>query len=160
MNRQRVLYEGILVGLAGAAAVAVWFFLYDLAAGTPFRTPALLGAVLFNGLRDSAMLTITPGLVLKYTAVHGAVFLVFGIAAAGLLALAERDRHVLFGLFMLFCCFEVAAFLAMMALGSWLLDTLSPWAILGGNLVAALMMLGILFRNHHFTLHEALTSGE
>jgi hypothetical protein len=160
MHRERILVEGGLVGLAGAAAVAIWFFLYDLAAGTPFRTPALLGAVLFDGLRDSAMLTITLGLVLKYTAVHGLVFLVFGMAAAGLFALAERDRHVLVGLFMLFCCFEVAAFLAMTVLGSWLFNTLSPWAILGGNLVAALVMLGILFRDHHFTIHEALTSGE
>jgi len=160
MHRKRILVEGGLVGLAGAAAVAIWFFLYDLAAGTPFRTPALLGAVLFDGLRDSAMLTITLGLVLKYTAVHGLVFLVFGMAAAGLFALAERDRHVLVGLFMLFCCFEVAAFLAMTVLGSWMFNTLSPWAILGGNLVAALVMLGILFRDHHFTIHEALTSGE
>jgi hypothetical protein len=160
MDLRKILFEGVLVGLAGAAAVAIWFFLYDLAAGTPFRTPALLGAVLFNGLRDSSTLTIAPGLVLKYTAVHGAAFVVFGIAAAGLFALAERDRHVLLGLFMLFCCFEVAAFLAIVVLGSWLLDTLSPWAILGGNLVAALTMLGILLRDHHFTLHEALTSGE
>jgi len=71
MNRQKVLSEGILVGLAGAAAVAVWFFVLDLITGTPFRTPALLGAVLFDGLRDPAALTITPGLVFKYTAVHG-----------------------------------------------------------------------------------------
>jgi hypothetical protein len=160
MERGRILYEGILVGLAGAAAVALWFFVYDLAAGAPFRTPALLGAALFEGLRDMAQLTIAPGIVLKYTAVHGLVFLVFGVAAASLFALAERDRHLLIGVFMLFCCFEVAVFLAMMVLGSWLLDTLQPWAILGGNLVAALVMLGILFRGHHFTLHEALTSGE
>ena len=160
MDRQRVLYEGILVGLAGAAAVAVWFFLYDLAAGVPFRTPALLGAALFEGLRDTAALTIAPGIVLKYTAVHGLVFLAFGVAAASLFALAERDRHVLIGMFMLFCCFEVAAFLAMMVLGSWMFNTLHPGAILGGNLVAALVMLGILFRDHHFTLHDVLTSGE
>ena len=160
MGRVRILYEGILVGLAGAAAVAVWFFLYDLAAATPFRTPALLGAALFEGLRDTAALTIAPGIVLKYTAIHGLAFLVFGMVAASLFALAERDRHVLIGLFMLFCCFEVAVFLAMMVLGSWLLNTLHPWAILGGNLVATLVMLGILFRDHHFTLHEALTSGE
>ena len=160
MGRQRILYEGFLVGFAGAVAVAVWFFLYDLAAGTPFRTPALLGAALFEGLRDTASLTIAPSLVLKYTAVHGLVFLVFGAAAASLFALAERDRHVLIGVFMLFCCFEVAVFLAMMVLGSWLFETLPPWAVLGGNLVAALVMLGILFRDHHFSLHEALTSGE
>jgi hypothetical protein len=160
MGRQRILYEGFLVGLAGAVAVAVWFFLYDLAAGAPFRTPALLGAALFEGLRDTASLTIAPSLVLKYTAVHGLVFLVFGVAAASLFALAERDRHVLIGVFMLFCCFEVAVFLAMMVLGSWLFETLPPWAVLGGNFVAALVMLGILFRDHHFSLHEALTSGE
>jgi hypothetical protein len=160
MGRQRILYEGFLVGLAGAVAVAVWFFLYDLAAGTPFRTPALLGAALFEGLRDTASLTIAPSIVLKYSAVHGLVFLVFGVAAASLFALAERDRHVLIGVFMLFCCFEVAVFLAMMVLGSWLFETLPPWAVLGGNLVAALVMLGILFRDHHFSLHEALTSGE
>jgi len=52
-----VLYEGILVGLAGAAAVAVWFLLLDLVAGAPLRTPALLGEVLFDGLRDRAALS-------------------------------------------------------------------------------------------------------
>jgi hypothetical protein len=160
MNPQKVLYEGILVGLAGAAAVAAWFLVLDLVTATPFRTPALLGAVLFDGLRDPAALTITPTLVLKYTAVHGLAFLIFGWAIAGLFALAERDRHLLFGVFMLFCCFEVAVLAAMMILGAWLLDTLQPWAILGGNLVAALVMLGLLFRDHHFSLHELRTSGE
>lgn len=153
MNRRKVLQEGILVGLAGAAAVAAWFFVLDLITATPFRTPALLGAVLFDGLRDPAALTVTPGIVLKYSVIHG-------LAVAGLFALAERDRHLLFGVFTLFCCFEVAVFAAMMILGSWLLDTLQPWAILGGNLVAALVMLGILFRAHRFSLHELRTSGE
>jgi len=46
-----------------------------------------------------------------------------------------------------------------MILGSWLLDTLQPWAILGGNLVAALVMLGILFRDHHFSIHELQPRG-
>jgi CBS-domain-containing membrane protein len=66
----------------------------------------------------------------------------------------------MFGVFMLFCCFEVAVLAAMMILGAWLLDTLQPLAILGGNLVAALAMLGLLFRDHHFSLHELRTSGE
>jgi hypothetical protein len=160
MNRHKVFFEGLLVGLAGAAAVAVWFFVLDLIAVTPFRTPALLGGVLFDGLRDPAALVITPGLVLEYTAIHGLAFVLFGLAVAGLFALAERDRHLLFGVFLLFCCFEVAIFAAMMILGRWLLDALPPWTILGGNLVAALVMLGILFRDHHFSLYELRTSGE
>jgi len=45
----------------------------------------------------------------KYSIVHGLVFIVFGVMVAGLFALADRDRHVLFWLFMLFCCFEVTA---------------------------------------------------
>src|SRR2546425_10194146 len=138
MGRERILFEGMLAGLAGAIAVAAWFFVYDLAEGTPFRTPALLGAALFEGLRDPAALRITPDLVLKYTVVHGIMFLAFGLASAGLFALVDRDRHVPFAVFMLFCCFEVAALAAMAVLASWLLDTLRPWAIIGADFVAAL----------------------
>ena len=160
MGRTRILHEGILVGLTGAIAVAVWFFVYDLAEGTPFRTPALLGAALFEGLRDPAALTITPALVLGYTAVHGLAFLVFGLVSAGLFALADHDRHVLFAVFMVFCCFEVGAGAAVTVLASWLLDTLRPWAILWGNFVAALVMLGILFRHHRMSLRDVLMSAE
>ena len=160
MDRARILSSGILVGFAGAAAVALWFLLYDLAAGIPFRTPALLGAALFEGLRDPAALTITSSLVFEYSLVHGLAFLVFGVAAAALFALADHDRHVLFFVFMLFCCFEVAMLAALMILDSWLLNTLEPWAILGANLLAAVVMMGILFRDHRVSLGELLTSGE
>ena len=160
MDRARILSSGILVGFAGATAVALWFLLYDLAAGIPFRTPALLGAALFEGLRDPAALTITAGLVFEYSLVHGLAFLVFGVVAAALFALADHDRHVLFFVFMLFCCFEVAMLAALMILDSWLLNTLEPWAILGANLLAAVVMMGILFRDHRVSLGELLTSGE
>src|SRR5713101_7199310 len=122
MDRGRILYEGTLVGLTGSIVVAVWFFIFDLTEGMPFRTPALLGAALFEGLRDPAALTIAPALVLKYRAVHGLAFLVFGLVCAGLFALADHDRHVLFAVFMLFCCFEVAFLAAITVLASWLLD--------------------------------------
>jgi hypothetical protein len=39
--------------------------------------------------------------VLKYSVVHGLAFLTFGVAAAGLFALADRDRHALFFVFMI-----------------------------------------------------------
>jgi len=152
--------EGALVGLAGAAAVAIWFLIYDLAAGVPLRTPALLGAALFEGLRDPSALVITPMLVLKYTIVHGIVFIAFGIGAAGLFALADRERRVLFGAFMLFCCFEVVFVLVVMVLAGWLLEELPIWAILGANLVAAVVMLSLLFRRHHRMPRELLSTGE
>ena len=66
----RVVREGIVGGLLGAVGVALWFLAYDAAAGAPLRTPALLGAALFHGLREPGALVITMPLVLQYTVVH------------------------------------------------------------------------------------------
>ena len=159
-SSRRMFREGALVGLVGAACVALWFLLCDVASGVPFRTPALLGAVLFHGLRDPAGLAVTSSLVLEYTLVHGLAFIVFGLIAAGLFALVDEDRHVVFAVFMLFCCFVVAALVAVRILASWLFDTIQPWSILGANLVAALVMLAFLVRRHHRSFREVLTSAE
>jgi hypothetical protein len=150
----RVAREGILAGLAGAVAVAVWFLLYDLAAGMPLRTPALLAAVLFHGLRDPSALVITVPLVLEYTAVHGLAFIAFGIVIAGLLTLADREPRLLLGLVMLFCCFEVFAVAMIAALAEWLFESIAWWTILTANLIAALVMLGVFFRHHRVAWRE------
>ena len=154
----RVAREGLIAGLAGAVAVAVWFLLYDLAAGAPLRTPALLGATLFHGLRDPSALVVTTPLVLQYTVVHGLAFVLFGWAAAGLLALADREPLLLFGLFMLFCCFEVFFIAAIAILAERLFETIAWWTILAANLVASLVMLGYLFRGHRVTWREFLAA--
>jgi hypothetical protein len=158
--RRSIFGEGLVVGLLGATAVAAWFLLYDLAAGVPFRTPALLGATIFDGLRDPTALVITPGLVLKYTVVHGLAFLAFGMAAAGLFALVDYERRILFGVFMLFCCFEVFLVGMVMALAERLIEDIPIWSILGANFLAAVVMLGFLFRSHHRAPREVLTVGE
>jgi len=150
----RVAREGIVAGLLGAAAVAVWFLLYDLAAGMPLRTPALLGAAVFHGLRDPNALVVTLPLVLEYTVLHGAAFIGFGCAAAGLLALADREPRLLFGFVMLFCCFEVFVLAMIATLAEWLFETLAWWTILTGNLLAALVMLWFFFGHHRVTWRE------
>ena len=91
---------------------------------------------------------------------HCVLFALFGWAAAGLFTLADRDRHVLFGVFMLFMCFEVAAFAFVAVLGSWLLHTITPGAIIGANLIATVVMLSLLFRSHRRAPSEILTSAE
>jgi hypothetical protein len=154
----RVAREGVVSGLLGAAVVAVWFLLYDLAAGMPLRTPALLGAAVFHGLRDPSALVITFPLVLQYTILHGAAFILFGCAAAGLLALADREPRLLFGFVMLFCCFEVFAFAMIATVAEWLFESLAWWTILTGNLLAALVMLGVLFRHHRVAWREFMAA--
>jgi hypothetical protein len=128
--------------------VAVWFLLYDIAAGLPLRTPALLGAALLHGLRDPSALVIDTPLVAEYTAVHGLAFVLFGWVAAALLALADREPRLLFAFIMLFCCFEVFTFVMIEALAQWLLESIAWWTILAGNLLASGVMLGYFLRGH------------
>jgi hypothetical protein len=144
----RIAREGLVSGLLGAGAVAVWFLLYDVAAGVPLRTPSLLGAVLFHGLRDPSALVITAPIVVEYTAVHGLAFVLFGWVAAALLALADRDPRLLFAIIMLFCCFEVFTFVMIAVLAEWLLEAIAWWTILAGNLLASGVMLGYFLRGH------------
>jgi len=79
---------------------------------------------------------ITLPLVLQYTRCT-AWPSSFRLAAAGLLALADREPRLLFGVFMLFCCFEVV-FIALIAiLSERLLETLAWWTILAANFLAS-----------------------
>jgi hypothetical protein len=113
---------------------------------------------LFHGLRDPDALVISVPLVLQYTVVHGLVFILFGWAVAGLLALADREPRLLFGIFMLFCCFEVF-FVALVAiLAEWLLEALAWWTILAANLLATVAMLGYFFRGHRMAWREFLAA--
>ena len=152
--------EGVLVGLVGAATVALWFLIYDAAAGVPFRTPGVLGAALFQGLRDPAELEITTGAVLGYTVVHVAAFVAFGLGVAGLFALAERDRRVLFWLFMLFCCFEVFAIALATVVWEMLGHAIPMWPFLVANGLATATMLGVMFRQSRRSPREILVAGE
>ncbi len=157
---ERLAAEGIAAGTVGAATVAAWFLVYDLARGQPFRTPALLGAVLFQGLRDVSSLRITATLVLGYTLVHVAAFMLAGCVAAALLAAAGRDPRLLAGLFVFFCSVEVGAIELIALLGEWLLEALPRWGIVVGNLLAAVAMLGVLGHRHRVALLEFLLADE
>ncbi|HET7876750.1 MAG TPA: hypothetical protein VFN71_14600 [Methylomirabilota bacterium] len=154
----RVAREGLVAGLLGAVAVAVWFLIYDVVTAAPLRTPALLGAALFHGLRDPGALVITLPLVAQYTVVHGVAFILFGWTVAGLLALADREPRLLFGVFMLFCCFEVSFGALIAILAAWLLEELAWWTILVGNFLAAAVMVGYFFRGHRVAWRQFLAA--
>jgi hypothetical protein len=146
-GRTHALREGVTVGLIGAAIVMLWFFIVDLAAGAPLRTPALLGAALFDGVRAEAV-TPTARLVVGYTAVHVAGFVALGLGVAGLFALAEREKRVLALVFILSCCLAVV-FLAMVyALSQWLGQAVTPAIVLTGHILGAAAMVGALAYFH------------
>src|SRR5919198_272339 len=146
--RRSVLREGIVAGLIGAVVVAVWFLLFDLARGRPLLTPGLLGAAVFRGVTTPVGLEITVANVLGYTLIHGLAFVAFGVVAASLLELSEREPTLFVAFVILFAAFEVFVFGVVGALGRSLLGALVWWAILIGNLLASVAMLWYLFRAH------------
>jgi hypothetical protein len=157
---KRIVTEGFAAGAIGAATVALWFLCWDAARGTPLLTPALLGAALFDGVRDAAAVQITRRLVLGYSLAHTAVFGLFGLAAAALLAAADRRPVLRFGLFLLSCCFEVVALALIAVLAEWLFEALPWWSIAAGNVLAAGAMLGFLLRRHRAAWRAFLTVSE
>src|SRR5438874_13263185 len=146
--RESILREGICAGLIGAAVVAVWFLLLDLWRGQPFLTPGLLGAAVFQGVNDPLGVQPTVGNVLGYTIVHGLAFIAFGVVAASLMAVSEREPALFLAFIILFASFEVFVFGVVGALGKSLLGALVWWAILIGNLLASIAMLWYFFRAH------------
>ena len=85
-----VVREGFIAGVIGAAIVAVWYFVVDLAAGAPLRTPQMIGQLLLhgNGGFDRA---VSPAAVLVATLFHGAAFVLIGIALTAVVHLAVRE---------------------------------------------------------------------
>ena len=148
LAERSVLREGVVAGLIGASVVAVWFLCFDVARGRPFLTPGLLGAAVFQGVGDPVGLRITAGPVIGYTILHGLAFVAFGVVAASVMAVSEREPALFVGFVILFACFEVFFFGVVGALGKSMLGVLVWWAILIGNLLASVAMLWYLFRAH------------
>lgn len=156
--QRSVLREGIAAGLIGAAVVAVWFLAFDAARGRPLLTPALLGAAIFQGLNTPIGLEITAGPVLGYTLLHGLAFVAVGVAAALLIAGAERRPLFVLALVIFFAAFEVFFFGAVVIAAKWVLDTLAGWTIFLGNVLAAATMLAYFFAGHRALARRLTTA--
>jgi hypothetical protein len=147
-GQRSVLREGVVAGLIGATVVAVWFLGFDIARGRPLLTPSLLGAAVFSGVNNPIGLEIALGPILGYTVLHGLAFVAFGVIAASVMAVSEREPTLFVGFVILFACFEVFFFGVVGAFGQSVMGALVWWAILIGNLLASFAMLWYLFRAH------------
>ncbi|TVP49620.1 MAG: hypothetical protein EA350_01710 [Gemmatimonadales bacterium] len=137
---KRIVTSGILSGLVGAGILAGWFLLVDQAFGEPFRTPAMIGSVLFGfgGMETS------PGLIALFTVFHFAAFAVAGVMLAWALAQLERTPNLLFGLVTGFILFNAVFFLSAIGSGVSVVAELGWAEVLGGNLLAGIGMVSVL----------------
>lgn len=148
MSRQThsVVREGVVAGVLGATAVAVWFFVVDLIGGHPLFTPSTLGAGLLSVFGSSPE-TQTVNII-AYTIFHYAVFILVGMLAVVLVHAGERLPSVLAGLMILFVAFELGFYGMVALLEETVLGNFAWYQILAGNLLAAILMGTYLWRGH------------
>jgi hypothetical protein len=144
-NRQELVREGVIVGVLGAMAVALWFLLVDTLAGVPLQTPVALGGALLGGVPGSSDTMALVG----YTAFHFGAFMGVGILASYSTRLAERRPHVLALFLLLFFSFQAGFYGLTTVLEASRLFPQSTWLqIAVGNLLATMAMGTYLWRRH------------
>ncbi|MGH7480625.1 MAG: hypothetical protein ACRELV_00590 [Longimicrobiales bacterium] len=143
-----LLVRGIVTGVVGGLAVAVWFLALDSFAGRPLFTPAALGSLVFLGAAGPAEVRITLGTVAAYTLLHFAVFAAAGIALVWAAEQLERQPTFWLMAFMALVVLEGVFLAATAGSGVWILGTLTWWAVGVGNLIAVAAMLGWIWKTH------------
>ena len=157
MSLSRLLREGLIAGVVGAAAVALWFLLIDLVAQRPFFTPSALGSALFFGERDPNLIEVSFARVITYSAFHWIAFGLVGVAAAALAFMVDKFPSTLFLVVVFFAVFEVGFYILVALVAQPLLGALAWWNVAIGNGIAAFGMGFYLYRAHpHIAvaLHE------
>ena len=101
--------------------------------------------------------TGTLALVLMYTLVHYAAFIVIGLIASMIVNVANREPSILLGFVVLFAAMEVAfyAFAGLLQEAS-ALGSLAWYNVMIGNLLAAIGM-GVYFWRTHPALRDQFT---
>jgi hypothetical protein len=143
-----VVTQGLLTGVLGAVAVALWFLALDLMAGHPFRTPGALGAALFFGAQGPSDFPVSPALIAGYTVLHLGVFSAFGILFVGVARGLERAPQFALLVALAFIVLEALVLPVMALSAEWVLGTVGWWSVAVGNAVAIGAMAWRVWRTH------------
>lgn len=146
--RHTIVRDGIVAGLLGATAVALWFLGLDMIYSRPLATPAALGQGLLGVLGPKGS-EGTATFVIVYTIFHFVAFIGVGLLVSGIIALARREPSILAGALMLFVALEIGIYAISSALrASPFLGSLGWAQVAIGNLIAAVVMGTYMWRTH------------
>jgi hypothetical protein len=143
-----LLVNGLITGLIGAGAVALWFLVLDIARGRPFFTPAALGSLLFFGAQSPAEVRVDVGVIAGYTAVHLAAFAIVGIVLEWSAVRIERAPGMWLMALITLIIVEGLFIGTVGGLSGWVLGALGVWAIIIANLAAVAAMGAWLWASH------------
>lgn len=137
---REALTKGLVAGLVGGAAMALWFLVIDGSRGEPFQTPAFLAHALLGIEIDGT----TLGPVLAYSAIHFGAWMAVGVVVAWLLTLLGTASPVLLGLALGFALFDIVFYASVAITGVDIIAELGWPEVLVGNLVAGVSLFGFL----------------
>jgi hypothetical protein len=140
LKRYPLLYHGLTTGLVGAAAVALWFFLLDLATSRPFSTPAALGSAILLAAQGPGDVRLNAGVIVAYSFLHVTAFILVGVAFAWLASRARQVPGYWLRAAAVLLLVEGLFYGTVLPLAGWVLETLGVFAILGANLLAVVTM--------------------
>ena len=149
--------EGLVSGLLGGSAVAVWFLLLDAIAGRALYTPNVLGQVVVFRNLEPVTDRLDIAAILAYSAIHFISFIVFGLAVAVLMRLATNQPYFRIAMLILLVTFEFFFAFFMLMLSEITAQAFPFWVVLTANGLAILSM-GIYFYRKHPALIDALRS--
>lgn len=142
------LRDGVIVGVIGYAAVAVFYSVFDfLASRGSLYTVNLLGQALFRGLRDPSVLMfpLAPdyGAIMMYNALHLVVALIIGIIVVAIISMGDRNpAHRTWTRILIPVGFVVTV-MAIATLTTPIRPLLPMWSIVTANALA--MLLGAIY---------------
>lgn len=146
--RHTLVRDGVVAGVLGATAVALWFLATDLIYATAFATPAALGRGLLNlfGPQGSEG---TATLVVAYTIFHYLAFIGAGLLISVVVYWSRSAPTVLAGAMMLFVIIEIGFYGMSSALAASPFFGVLGWTqVATGNLVAAVVMGVFMWKAH------------
>ena len=140
--------EGLAAGVLGAAIVAVWYVICDLASGRPFYTFSVLGGIFLQGDVNPGARAIDPGAIGGFIFLHLAIFVLLGMGLTALAHLAARNialrMGVWLGLVVSFLFLTGLIFMLNISTG----NRLPLWEVLGGGILGVTAMGWYLWRRH------------
>ena len=149
-ERLPILAPGLVTGLVGAATVAMWFLGVDLVAGSPLRTPTVLGSALLLGAASPGEAQLNAGVIIGYSLLHLATFAGVGIAFVWLTRRIRSTPDLAVRVLGALMFLEVL-FLGTAAMASdWVVGELGWVMVLVANVLAVAAMGAWIWRRESF----------
>lgn len=146
--------EGLLVGLLGGGAVALWWLVVDLLGGRPLATPNGLGQIFIEGDRPAGPTPLDGSAIAAFTLVHFAMFAVLGLILIRLVHLVIRHWELRMGLWIGIVLTTAWLGLHTYALARYTQSAVPWWATVGGALVGIGTMLAVAWARHPGLRHS------